>query len=139
MVHHQPCQEVNFASDELTAVGREQVMNGNRGQALRQEKGGRHPEALASKDGVVSGLIGKLWVGEVKPPEKVSSLRPVVLGEASPGSILGARSLRGLYTLQEPPKPMLICSPSTITGTWRLPWVSRNISSMAWASSLTSR
>lgn len=49
MVHHQPCQEVNFASDELTSVGREQEMNGNRGQALRQEKDGRHPEALASK------------------------------------------------------------------------------------------
>jgi hypothetical protein len=34
---------------------------------------------------------------------------------------------------------MLICSPSTRTGTWRLPEVSRSISSRAWASALTSR
>lgn len=43
------------------------------------------------------------------------------------------------YTLQVPPKPMLIVSPSTRTGTLRLPAVSRSISAMAWASALTSR
>jgi hypothetical protein len=34
---------------------------------------------------------------------------------------------------------MLSFSPSTRTGTWRLPWVRRSISSRAWESSLTSR
>jgi hypothetical protein len=34
---------------------------------------------------------------------------------------------------------MLTWPPSTSTGTWRLPPVSRSISSRAWASSLTSR
>jgi hypothetical protein len=52
---------------------------------------------------------------------------------------LGPAASRVVYTLQVPPKPMLIFSPSIRTGTWRLPWVSRSISVMAWASTLTSR
>jgi hypothetical protein len=34
---------------------------------------------------------------------------------------------------------MLSLSPSIRTGTRRLPWVSRSISAMAWASAMTSR
>ena len=59
--------------------------------------------------------------------------------EPPPGVMVKTRGLAGGHTLQEPPKPMLIFSPSTRTGTWRLPWVSCNISSRAWGSPLTSR
>jgi hypothetical protein len=59
--------------------------------------------------------------------------------EPPPGVMLKTRGRAGGHTLQAPPKPMLIVPPSTRTGTWRLPWVSCNISSMAWGSLLTSR
>ena len=47
--------------------------------------------------------------------------------------------LREIYIFQDPPKPMLILAPSTMTGTRRLPCVSSSISARACSSSLTSR
>jgi hypothetical protein len=72
----------------------------------------------------------KVYQGKVSWPAVRSSPR---------GAALKTRNLRVLQTLQEPPKPMLIWSASTRTGTRRSPSVSRNISCRAWASSLTSR
>jgi len=80
------------------------------------------------------GFKSASGAGQKPGPAPAEDLRP-----PAPGAIYKTRNLRVVHTLQDPPNPMLILSPSTMTGTWRLPSVSRSISSMAWTSSLTSR
>jgi hypothetical protein len=108
------------------------------GDEAKEESGDRqnglrpHPAWGTATSGLMIQKSREKVKGHVKSPTFCRWPDPplVDLGDPQPA---------GVHTLQEPPKPMVIFSPATMTGTWRLPWVSRSISVMAWASSLTSR